>query len=324
MIPLLVALALGANVQVRTPSAVGPTGTSTVPLSAPGINSSDGGTISGSLAANGIVSTALSPAAPTVTATGGTGTAWYYCDTQSTGAGESTCSADGTVSGGAALSGTVYNTISGSVLPGANAVTIYQCSSAACTTTHKMGAATITAGTYSYKDATGSTAGVAAPLFDASGALTAGATNGAAVVGWKSAVCTYALANIGGTLSVETTPLNCGGGGNAIGVSYLSGVSGFINGSPNFHTGLAIGSSGSSLSNLGVSTQGGCSMASASTCTVAVSGCTSSSVCFATPYSNAATTDAVGVQAQCAAGIVTLTAKSASVGTETFNVWCAH
>lgn len=171
----LIALGLCAaapgSITVNPQSSVNSSGTSTVPLSAPGINSSDGGTISGSLAANGIVSTALSPAAPTVTATGGTGTAWYYCDTQSTGAGESTCSADGTVSGGATLSGTVYNTISGTVLAGASAVTIYQCSSAACTTTYKMGSATITGSSYSYKDMSGSTAGAALGYFDRSLAL---------------------------------------------------------------------------------------------------------------------------------------------------------
>lgn len=79
---------------------------------------------------------------------------------------------------------------------------------------------------------------------------------------------------------------------------------------------------GSTVTSRCVSTQGGCSMASASTCTVACTGCTTSSSCFSGPQSNAATSDAVGVRANCATGTVTLTAITASVGTETFNVMC--
>lgn len=71
-------------------------------------------------------------------------------------------------------------------------------------------------------------------------------------------------------------------------------------------------------------TQGGCSMASTTTCTCACAACTSSSICFSQPYSSAATTDAVGVQAQCSAGTVTLTAKAGTTGTETFNVECKN
>lgn len=84
---------------------------------------------------------------------------------------------------------------------------------------------------------------------------------------------------------------------------------------------LTIGS-GTTLTNVCVAAQGGCSMASTATCTVACTACTTASACQATAQSNAATTDALGVQAQCDGGVVTLTAKSAAVGTETFNVAC--
>lgn len=157
--------------------------------------------LTGSLGVNGIVSTALSPSSPTVTATGGTGTTWYYCDSQSTAAGESTCSLSGSVSGGSPLSGTVYNTISGTVLTGANAVTIYQCSSSACTTTYKMGSATITGSSYSYKDTSGSTAGAGAPTTDASSQIIA---NGVVLGGGGGSSATPSFASWNGCFGTVT------------------------------------------------------------------------------------------------------------------------
>lgn len=85
--------------------------------------------------------------------------------------------------------------------------------------------------------------------------------------------------------------------------------------------GVVIGS-GSQIYDQCVSAQGACSMASTTTCTATCTGCTSSSVCFASPYSSAATTDAVGTVAVCATGTVTITAKVGTTGTETFNVTC--
>lgn len=80
--------------------------------------------------------------------------------------------------------------------------------------------------------------------------------------------------------------------------------------------------SGSSVTSLCVSALGGCSMANTNTCTVACTGCTASSVCFHSAAANAATTDATGTQAVCAAGTVTITAKVGTTGTELFNVNC--
>lgn len=81
---------------------------------------------------------------------------------------------------------------------------------------------------------------------------------------------------------------------------------------------------GTQITNHCASTQGACSMATASSCTATCSGCTTAtSVCWSSPFSNAATSDAVGVKAVCStAGTVTLTAVTASVGTETLNVFC--
>lgn len=88
-------------------------------------------------------------------------------------------------------------------------------------------------------------------------------------------------------------------------------------------SGLTVGS-GSAVSSTCVAAQGGCSMASgATTCTVACTGCTSSSSCFSGPFGTAATADAVGVSAACSTGTVTLTAKTApTAAAETFNVHC--
>ena len=89
-------------------------------------------------------------------------------------------------------------------------------------------------------------------------------------------------------------------------------------------SGVLIGTGGSNVTNLGLGAQGGCSMnAGATTCTVAVAGCTVSSICLSSPFGTGATADAIGVSAACAAGTVTLTAKTGpTVNPETFNVFC--
>ncbi len=91
--------------------------------------------------------------------------------------------------------------------------------------------------------------------------------------------------------------------------------------------GITVGSGATKLTNLCVGGLGLCSMPTTSpTCSTSCTGCSANSVCFATPNSSAATTDAVGVSVACSsAGSVTVTAKSAPVGSpETFNVWCAN
>lgn len=82
--------------------------------------------------------------------------------------------------------------------------------------------------------------------------------------------------------------------------------------------------SGTAVTNFCVCSQGGCSMgAAATTCSCNCTGCVTGSVCFSSPFSNSSGTDAVGVQTQCSAGTVTLTAKTGPVtGAETFNVQC--
>lgn len=90
--------------------------------------------------------------------------------------------------------------------------------------------------------------------------------------------------------------------------------------------GIIVGSGATSLTNVCVAAKGGCSMANpATSCTVACTGCTASSICFLSVQANSAGNDATGTQAQCAAGTVTITAQGTPAsGTETFNVWCAN
>ena len=64
-------------------------------------------------------------------------------------------------------------------------------------------------------------------------------------------------------------------------------------------------------------------LAAGTTCTCACAGCTASSLCYSQPFGTAETVAALGVSAACAAGTVTLTAKTGpTVGAETFNVHC--
>src|SRR5271157_2738838 len=66
------------------------------------------------------------PSAPTVTPTGGTGTTWGYKIIARDNLGRSIASAEGTGSGGATLSGTIYNVITWTAVTGAVSYDIYR------------------------------------------------------------------------------------------------------------------------------------------------------------------------------------------------------